>query len=104
MTDSESERAKAVVRRNTIEAQSGGDFDVFDELFVDDFNDHTPQPGTEPTKEGVRFLCTVLREAFLDFRTEVGWQVVEGDTPYRHGECQGPRACNRRREGDAPSP
>ncbi|GAA1214864.1 ester cyclase [Pseudonocardia alaniniphila] len=39
----ESEAAKAVVRRNTEEVQNNGDFDVFEELFADDFVDHTPQ-------------------------------------------------------------
>ena len=38
-----SEAAKAVVRRNTEEVQGGGNFEVFDELFADDFLDHTPQ-------------------------------------------------------------
>ena len=38
--------AKAVVRRNTDEVQNRGNFDVFEELFADDFVDHTPQPGT----------------------------------------------------------
>ena len=33
-----SEAAKAVVRRNTEEVQSGGNFEVFDELFADDFS------------------------------------------------------------------
>ena len=34
--------AKAVVRRNTEEVQGNGRFDVFEELFADDFVDHTP--------------------------------------------------------------
>ena len=34
--------ANAVVRRNTEEVQSRGNFDVFDELFADNFVDHTP--------------------------------------------------------------
>ena len=34
-----SDAAKAVVRRNTEEVQSGGNFDVFEELFADDFVD-----------------------------------------------------------------
>jgi hypothetical protein len=37
-----SETAKAVVRRNTEEVQGKGNFDVFEELFADDFFDHTP--------------------------------------------------------------
>src|SRR5437016_5392227 len=46
MTSSDvSEAAKAVVRRNTEEVQSKGDFDVFEELFADDFLDHTPHQG-----------------------------------------------------------
>jgi hypothetical protein len=39
--DSVSDVAKAVVRRNTEEVQGGGNFDVFEELFADDFVDHT---------------------------------------------------------------
>jgi hypothetical protein len=43
-----SEAAKAVVRRNTEEVQGRGDFEAFDELFADDFLDHTPRPGRTP--------------------------------------------------------
>jgi hypothetical protein len=42
--------AKAVVRRNTDEVQSGGNFEVFEELFADDFVDHTPQRTPRPTR------------------------------------------------------
>ena len=41
-TRSMSETAKAVIRRNTEEAQSKGRFEVFEELFADNFVDHTP--------------------------------------------------------------
>ena len=51
--NNQSEAAKAVVRRNTEEVQGGGNFDVFDELFADDFLDHTPQPGRTPDNAGV---------------------------------------------------
>ena len=50
ITTNASEAAKAVVRRNTEEVQGGGNFAVFDELFADDFLDHTPQPGRTPTR------------------------------------------------------
>jgi SnoaL-like polyketide cyclase len=53
-----SESAKATVRRNTEEVQGRGNFEVFEELFADDFIDHTPQPGTTPDKTGVRKLYT----------------------------------------------
>ena len=58
-----SEEAKAVVRRNTEEVQGGGNFDMFDELFADDFLDHTPQPGRTPDKAGARELYRALRAA-----------------------------------------
>jgi steroid delta-isomerase-like uncharacterized protein len=73
------EDAKTVVRMNTELVQGRGDFDLFEELFAEDFVDHTPQPGTTPNKDGVRVLYTRLREAFPDFRPEIHWQSVDGD-------------------------
>ena len=69
-----SEAAKAVVRRNTEEVQGRGDFRVFEQLFADDFVDHTTQPGTSPDKAGVRKLYTYVRAAFPDFHAEIHWQ------------------------------
>jgi len=87
------EAAKAVVRANTEKVQGGGDFDLFDQLFADDFIDHTPQPGTTPVKTGVRALYTALRAAFPDFRPEIHWQAAEGGlvTTYKtyHGTHRG---------------
>lgn len=89
-----SEAARAVVRRNTEEVQGKGNFDVFDQLFADNFIDHTPQPGTTPDKAGVRQLYTYLRAAFPDFYAEIHWQLADGDrvTTYKtyHGTHEGP--------------
>lgn len=71
--------AMEVVRRNTEKVQGEGDFALFEELFADDFVDHTPQPGTSADKDGVRVLYHRLREAFPDFRPEIHWQTVDGD-------------------------
>jgi steroid delta-isomerase-like uncharacterized protein len=91
--DERGELAKAVVRRNTEEVQGRGDFQLFEELFADDFVDHTPQPGTSADKDGVRVLYHRLREAFPDFRPEIHWQTVDGDlvTTYKtyHGTHRG---------------
>lgn len=80
---------KAVVRRNTEQVQGQGDFALFDQLFADDFVDHTPQPGTTPDKAGVRILYGRMRNAFADFHPEIHWQTAEGDivTTYKtyHG-------------------
>jgi hypothetical protein len=71
--------AIAVVRRNTEEVQGKGNWDLYEELFADDFVDHTPQPGTTPDKAGVRVLYKGLRAAFPDFTPEIHWQVAAGD-------------------------
>lgn len=87
------EIAKAVTRRNTEEVQGGGDWELFDELFADDFFDHTPQPGGTRDKAGVLVLYKRLREAFPDFTPEIHWQRADGDvvTTYKtyHGTHQG---------------
>ena len=74
-----SEVAKSVVRRNTEEVQGKGNFDVFEELFADDFVDHTPQPNATPDKAGVRKLYTYMRAAFPDFHAEIHWQLADAD-------------------------
>src|SRR5262245_47770413 len=89
-----SDAAKAVVRRNTEEVQGKGNFEVFEELFADDFVDHTTQPGATPDKAGVRKLYTYMRAAFPDFHAEIHWQLAEGDrvTTYKtyYGTHDGP--------------
>ncbi len=74
-----SERAKAIVRRNTDEVQGKGNFDVFEQLFADDFVDHTPQPNMAADKSGVRRLYSSLREAFSDFHAVIHWQTADGE-------------------------
>jgi steroid delta-isomerase-like uncharacterized protein len=74
-----SEAAKAVVRRNTEEVQGAGDFELFEDLFADNFIDHTPQPNMTPDKPGVRGLYQTLREAFPDFHAVIHWQTAEGE-------------------------
>src|SRR5215510_8044136 len=81
--------AKAVVRRSTEEVQSAGNFDVFEELFANDFVDHTPQPNTTPDKAGVRKLYTYLRKAFPDFHAEIHWQLADGDRVVTYKTCHG---------------
>ena len=79
MGSSLSETAKTVVRRNTEEVQGGGNFELFEKLFADNFIDHTPQPNMAADKAGVRVLYHVLRAAFPDFHAEIHWQTADGD-------------------------
>jgi steroid delta-isomerase-like uncharacterized protein len=71
--------AKAVVRRNTEEVQGKGNFAVFEELFAQDFVDHTPQPGRTADRDGARQLYQALRSAFPDFHAVIHWQAADGD-------------------------
>src|SRR5262245_46827930 len=48
-----------------------------EELFADDFFDHTPQPNMTPDKSGARGLYEALRDAFADFHAVRRWQPVE---------------------------
>ena len=75
-SDKIADAAKAVVWRNTEEVQSRGNFEVFDELFADNFVDHTPQPNMTPDKAGVRQLYCYIRDAFPDFHAEIHWQLA----------------------------
>jgi steroid delta-isomerase-like uncharacterized protein len=73
------DQAKDVVRQNTERVQGGGDFELFETLFADDFLDHTPQPGRTPDKAGAKELYGTLRAAFPDFQAEIHWQLADGD-------------------------
>jgi steroid delta-isomerase-like uncharacterized protein len=93
MSNGVSCEAKSVVRRNTEEVQSKGNFDLFQELFGEDFVDHTPQPNMTADKPGVRCLYQTLRRSFPDFHAVIHWQTVEGEivTTFKtyHGTHQG---------------
>ena len=91
--NSVSEAAIAVVRRNTEEVQGKGNFALFEQLFAQDFVDHTPQPGGTPDRDGALRLYKTLRGAFPDFHAVIHWQAAEGDlvTTYKtyHGTHEG---------------
>ena len=93
MSDDASSEAKAAIQRNTEEVQGKGNFDVFEELFADDFIDHTPQPGMTPDKPGARRLYKALRTAFPDLHAVIHWQTADGEvvTTFKtyHGTHQG---------------
>ncbi len=69
----------AVVRRNTEEVQSRGNFEV--------------SGGFTPDRDGARNLYRALRAAFPDFHAEIHWQISDGDrvTTYKtyHGTHEG---------------
>jgi predicted ester cyclase len=74
MSISADESAIDVVRRNTEDVQGKGNFELFDELFDDNFVDNTPQPGMGADKAGVRVLYGMMRDAFPDFTPDIRMQ------------------------------
>jgi len=70
---------KLLVRRLIDEAQVAGDLDVIDELFSDDFVDHTPLEGLPGTREGMRMLFGALRQAFPDLQVDISEQIAEDE-------------------------
>jgi len=72
-----SEANKALVCRVVEEAQTQGNLGVVDEIFADDFIDHTPFPGVPPTRDGVKMLFGYLRAAFPDLRVTVHEQIAD---------------------------
>lgn len=85
---------KNVVLRGITEIQTKGNFGIFEEVFSEDFVDHTPQAGGfKADRQSVKSLYQMLRKAFPDFYVEVHWQLVDGQrvTTYKtyHGTHQG---------------
>lgn len=62
--------AADIVRRVTDEAFMGGNVEVVDELFADNFVSHDPPPGMPGSREGQRALVEVVVSAFSDRKLE----------------------------------
>lgn len=70
---------KALIRRLVDDFWNKRDVTVFDDVFATRFVDHTPQPGSEGTKEGFRQLALALQAAFPDGRSSLDDLLAEGD-------------------------
>ncbi|HTD04847.1 ester cyclase [Undibacterium sp.] len=81
--------AKAVVRRSIDELLNSGKFDSFDDIFSEDFVDHTPQPGNAAGRTATRNWYLDLRAAFPDLYVEMHWQVALGDVVTSFSTFQG---------------
>jgi hypothetical protein len=73
--------------------QAKGNFDVFEELFADDFADHPSQPNVTPDKPCPRGLHGALWDAFPKFHAH--WQTADGEIV----TTQALETCRRRSEG-----
>lgn len=67
---------KALVRR-FFTAVENGDFDVFDEIVAENYDDHLP--GQSPGRETLKSYFRSLRAAFPDLRLPISQIIAEGD-------------------------
>lgn len=70
---------KLLVQRLVRDVQEGGQLALIDELFGEDFVDHTPLPGLAATRDGVRMLFGGMLAAFPDLKITIEEQVAEGE-------------------------
>jgi predicted ester cyclase len=70
---------KRTAERIPLEVLNTGNFELLDELLAPAFVDHSPQPGMEPTREGLKHSAMALRNAFPDIRYAIDDTIVSGD-------------------------
>jgi predicted ester cyclase len=71
---------KALVRRVNKEFIEGGDINTFNEIFAEEFINHTAPPGSPTNRDGViYFFNHLLKPAFPDLKVEIHDMVAEDD-------------------------
>lgn len=89
-----SKQNKALVRRFIDEVYNQGRPEIIDELFADDYVDHTASTEQAPGPSGARQIYDVFHAAFPDLRVEIHDLVADDDlVTYRStmsGTSKGP--------------
>ena len=74
------EQNKSLVCRVNMEFIEGGSMDTFQEIFAEDFVNHTAPPGSPRNRDGVvYFFNHLLKPAFPDLKVEIHDMAAEGD-------------------------
>ena len=73
------EAQKALVRRFFYDAWNRGQDSIIDELFAEDFTEHSPLPGQRPGTAGVKQLLQALHLGFPDSSVSADLQIADGD-------------------------
>jgi len=83
-----SKQSKMITRRLFEEMESQGNLDVADDIFANDFVNHTPF-GEMHGPEGAKQFVSKLRTAFPDLQVTVKDQIAEGDKVATHWTARG---------------
>ena len=74
------EENKAIVRRINKEFIEGGNMDIFNETFSENFINHSAPSGSPKNRDGVvYFFNHLLKPAFPDLKVEIHEMLAEGD-------------------------
>ena len=73
------EENKALFRRIIDEVFNDKNIGVVDELLSEDFVDHSPPPGVEPSREGLKQMVDMFTGAFPDLHVQIDDLIAEGD-------------------------
>ena len=73
------EEYKAIYRKFVEQVVNQGKFDLVDELFGPDYNDHSAPPGAPGGLAGVKATMGMFRTAFPDVHFTIVHMVAEGD-------------------------
>jgi steroid delta-isomerase-like uncharacterized protein len=77
--------SKSVATRLVTDIFNSGNMQAFDELFADDYVNHTmPMPGVPGTKDGFRQVVLATRQALPDVHVQIEQIVSEGDMVVFH--------------------
>lgn len=70
---------KEIVRRWILEGFAAGNVDLADELIAEDFTNHTPQPGQQPGRAGLKQAVLGLRGSFADLDVSIHDMLADDD-------------------------
>jgi ketosteroid isomerase-like protein len=90
------EQNKAIVRRVFAEIANRGDMSVVDELYANDFVDHSAFPGQAPGPAGIKEAVGDFRSLFPDLEVTIEDLVAEGDKVVSRETWRGTHASSGR--------
>jgi steroid delta-isomerase-like uncharacterized protein len=73
------EENKALVKRFVEEVQNQHKFELMDQLFDPNYDDHATGPGVVPGVEGFKQFFSMMLRAFPDLHATIHDQIAEGD-------------------------
>jgi len=78
-----------IVERIPLEVLNNGNFDLLDEILAPNFVDHFAQPGTPPTREGLKQTLKALKTAFPDIRYTIEKSIACDDQVVHYASATG---------------